>query len=290
MNIFDYSDYRLYLRDFYLRQKAKSPAYSFRAFAMRAKLNSPNYLKLVIDGDRRITDRNLPHFIRGLRLARPESDYFKALVSYAESKDLDAKESLLRELIKLRGRSMHLARELEQDRLEILRAWHHWAIRELVLLQDFREDADWIARKLRGKITPKQARESLELLERLRFIRREEAEKGGRFVLSDPLLTTADEASSQLMQLLIKELHRQFIDLGKEALFEISKEERETAGLTIAVPRARVGELKQAIKEFRRELNQSFTATHGNEEVYHLTVNFFPLTTPSQPTHGNPAP
>ena len=53
--VFDYLDYRAFLRDHYLDKKQRQ-GLSFRGFSKRAGLKSPNYLKLVIDGQRNLTE------------------------------------------------------------------------------------------------------------------------------------------------------------------------------------------------------------------------------------------
>ncbi len=83
-NLFDYFDYREYLQDYYQFHKKRNSSYSYRLFARKAKLGSPNYLKLVVDGKRRITDRTLFQFARGLGLNRDEEKYFRELVLYQE--------------------------------------------------------------------------------------------------------------------------------------------------------------------------------------------------------------
>ena len=276
MDLFSYTDYRAFLKDFYAEQKGKNSLYSYRVFANKAKLGSPNYLKLVIDGVRRITDKNLPNFIRGLRLSSPEAEYFTNLVFYQEAKDQEAKGTYLTELEKLRSKSLQITHEFRKAQQEMFASWYHGAIREMVLLKDFREDPEWISAKLGNKVTAKQVQESLELLIKLECIKREE----GRLVLSEPLVTTSDEVSSRL----IRDLHRQFIDLGVKSIMQDAISEREINGLTIALPKDRIPEFKKAIKDFRKELNKVFSTTNGNEEIYHLNINFFPLTktTPTQ--------
>ena len=53
-NIFEYLDYRAFLRDHFLASKKLSGAYSFRYFSRRAGLASSNFLKLVIQGKRMV--------------------------------------------------------------------------------------------------------------------------------------------------------------------------------------------------------------------------------------------
>jgi len=270
IDLFDYWDYRSYLRDFYVREKSRHASYSFRVFALRAKIASPNYLKLVIDGERRITDKTLPQFIRGLKLTKGEADYFRNLVLYQETIDTEAKESHLATLLRIRRRHRTKIHHLHEDRYEILRNWHHWAIRELVLVKNFSDDPKWIAQKLGHRITPLQARESLQLLVRLGFVRKE----SDRWTVGESLLTTGDDVTSMM----IRGLHKQFMDLSTQSLLNDPLSEREVSGLTVAIPRSKVPEVKHQIREFRRELNRSLSTTPQNEEVYHLIVSFFPLT------------
>ena len=275
MNIFEYRDYRDFLRDYYSEQKQRNKGYSYRLFARHAALASPNYLKLVIEGSRRITDKSLPHFVKGLKLNAQEEQYFRAMVNFQESTDADDRKSSLSEIKKLAAKNQMRVLELTEARNEILKSWHHWAVREMVLLADFSDDPQWIADKLRGLITASQAKESMELLLRLGFIKRQ----AGKYVLSEPLISTSDEVLSPLLQ----NLHRQFSDLAMKTMASQPVAVREMSGLTLAVPKSAVSEIKAAIKKFRREINQTFSTEAKNEVVYHLSVHFFPLT--SDPAH-----
>ncbi len=266
----DYSDYRAYLRDYYAKQKKQNPSFSYRSFAMRAKLSSPNYLKLVIDGDRRITDKTLPNFIRGLRLAKMEADYFRNLVLYQESQDAEAKATHLRELARLRSRWGREEKTIEHDRLEFLRGWHHWVIREMVLLTDFNPDPEWIAKRLRYKVTAKEAKDALDVLERLEFI----TLKDGKYVLSDPLITLGDEISS----LMLRNFHCQLFQFSIQSILNDTREEREFGGVTLAISKKKLPEIKALIREFREEFNKRFSEPDGNDAVYNFGMAFFPLT------------
>lgn len=270
LNLFEYTDYRRYLKDFYSSQKQASSTFSFRVFALRAKLSSPNYLKLVIDGQRRITDKNLPNFIRGLKLSRNEADYFRNLVFYQEADDVEAKTMHLRELVKIRGRVSREAKTLERDRFEILRTWHPWVIREMVLMADFRPDPEWISRRLRHKVTPAEVADALALLERLEFIRRE----GENYKVSEPLITTGDDISL----LLLNNLHRQFFEFAIQSVMNDKGPEKMVSGVTIAIPASRLPEVKAVVREFRQEFNKRFSTSEGNDSVYHLSIAVFPLT------------
>src|SRR6476469_6302236 len=249
-NLFDYFDYREFLHDYYLFHKRKNSAYSYRLFARKAKLGSPNYLKLVVDGKRRITDRTLYQFARGLGLTRDEEKYFRELVMYQEVSDPDSKELHLRSLLKYQEKQ-RTPTALKADRIKYLLDWHHAVIRELVLSKDFKEDPAWIAKRLGNKITESQAKESLEFLVRLQFLVRN---ADGKLEQKEPLLTSSEEVPSHV----IRSLHRTYLRKAINSIFAVPMDKRELSGLVVAVPNHRMKEVKEEIKEFRKKLNRKY--------------------------------
>lgn len=270
MNLLQYTDYRAYLKDYYRKQKNKNRSFSYKTFANRAKLASPNYLKLVIDGSRRITDKNISNFIRGLKLNNIESKYFKNLVFYQESKDTDAKQNYLITLNHIRNKVTKAAQIINEQNLDVLKNWYNWAIRELVVVDDFSDDPKWISKKLKNLISPTEAKSSLELLLKLGFIEN----RNGKYFQKEPLITTSDEIPSKL----IRNIHRQFIDLSKTSISVDPIDSREFSSVTMAISKNKIPMIKGAIKEFRKELNRIFSDSENNDDVYHLLISFFPIT------------
>jgi uncharacterized protein (TIGR02147 family) len=269
-NLFDYFDYREYLHDYYQFHKKRNPAYSYRLFARKAKLGSPNYLKLVVDGKRRITDRTLFQFARGLGLNRDEEKYFRELVMYQEVSDPDSKELHLRSLLKYQEKQ-RTPTPLRADRIKFLLDWHHAVIRELVATRDFKEDAVWLAKRLGNKITEAQAKESLELLERLQILQRNAS---GKLEQREPLLTSSDEVPSHV----IRSLHRTYLRKAINSIFAVPIDKRELSGLVISIPQHRMKEVKEEIKEFRKKLNRKYGLDRDGDEVFFIGLYLFPVT------------
>ena len=114
---------------------------------MRAKLSSPNYLKLVIDGDRRITELNLEAFVRGLKLRGREAEFFRALVLYQNSSEDSVRAERPQSLLKIKQRAISRAHTIDTDRLEILKSWRPWVMREMLQLKHFSPEPEWFARQ-----------------------------------------------------------------------------------------------------------------------------------------------
>ncbi|MCB0355974.1 MAG: TIGR02147 family protein, partial [Bdellovibrionales bacterium] len=90
-NLSAYTDYRQYLKDFYQFKKStqSSPirSYSYATFSAAADIKSPNYLKLIIDGQRNLSDSMIKKFAKALQLSKTEIEEFAALFHYGQAKD-----------------------------------------------------------------------------------------------------------------------------------------------------------------------------------------------------------
>ncbi len=144
----------------------------------------------------------------------------------------------------------------------------------MVLLSDFRADGAWVAARLGRKITPSQAKESLELLQRLEFLRPDP--ESGRLRQSEPMIATADDISN----LIVRHIQRQFVELGLISLFHDPVSVREISGVTLALRNDQIPVFRKLLKDFRRELNRQFSGSGelGADHVYHLETMFFPVT------------
>ena len=50
INIFEYDNYRDYLKAFYEEKKSQNPRYSYRVFCNKAGISSTSYLNMIIHG------------------------------------------------------------------------------------------------------------------------------------------------------------------------------------------------------------------------------------------------
>ena len=58
-DLYTYLDYRAYLRDYYEAAKEHTTYMSFRYLSHRAGFKSPNYVKLVMDGDCNLSSKGV---------------------------------------------------------------------------------------------------------------------------------------------------------------------------------------------------------------------------------------
>lgn len=267
LDVFRYANYREFLRAYYERKKTQKPGISLRAFSRRVGLRSPNYLKLVIDGDRNLTQELALRFAEAAGLHGEGVEYFCTLVACNQAKS--AKERELHY-----GRLREFRRYRETHKLDVAQEQYHahWyvpAVRELCARADFVDDPKWIAKTLLPPITPGQARQAISALCALGLLVRDDA---GRLRQADPLVETPDRALGHQ----VVRYHREMMRLASEALERVPREEREIASLTLCISERALHELKAELERIEQQLLQRFPSEDA-ERVVQVNVQMFPL-------------
>ncbi|MBN1605925.1 MAG: TIGR02147 family protein [Polyangiaceae bacterium] len=268
VDVFRHRDYRVFLREYYSQRKERKAGYSLRAFSQTAGLRSPNYLKLVMDGERNLTPEMALRFANSCDLSGEAADYFCELVAYNQAQSAAERERHYRQLRRFRRfRRVHKL-DVAQE------AYHsHWyipVIRELVARPDFQEDAKWIAKTLLPPISPTNARDAIGVLCDLGLLVRD---TGGRLVQAEPLIETPEGPLGHQ----VVEFHRAMMGLASEALDRVSRDEREISSVTLCLSKAKMNELKKELEELREDLLQRYQADEQSERVVQVNLQMFPL-------------
>jgi uncharacterized protein (TIGR02147 family) len=268
VHIFRYLDYRAFLRDFYVHEKARNTRFSHRLFSRRAGLRSSNYLNLVMKGERDLSAEMATRFARGCSLRKVEADYFCELVAFGQARTADERNRCYDRLG--RFREFRAAHQLDAEQAAYHASWYMPAIRELVARPDFQEDPKWIASVLLPPISPQQAREALSTLCSLRLLLRDEA---GRLRQAEELVTTGQGPLGHH----VVNYHRTMIGHAVQALDHVPREERDISSLTLCVSEAALPRLKERIRAFRQELLQFAELEGQPERVVQVNFQLFPL-------------
>lgn len=266
--VFGYLDYRAYLRDYYLFRKAKGSSFSFRAFSLRAKLRSPNYLKLVMDGARNLTREMSARFAEACGLRGEDAAYFVDLVAFNQASSTKERNEAYQKLTGFRRYRSH--HKLELRHAAYHSTWYLPAVRELAARRDFRDEPAWIARRMYPRITNAQAAEALGILLELGLLVREPS---GRVRQGEPLVSTGAETQG----LHIHNYHRMMMQRAAESLDLVRSPERDISALTLCLGDGGVARLKQRLQRFRRELLELSALEEAPIQVVQLNLQLFPL-------------
>lgn len=269
VSVYDFLDYRAYLRAYYEAAKRERPSFSFRMFSKLAGLRSPNFLKLVIEGERNLGPESVGRFATALGLDAADSEFFSDLVSFGQAANMGEKNRAFERIAA--SRRFRQARRIDGELFAYLSHWYNPAVRELAARSDFREDPRWIAGELRPPISATEAAEALKLLLSLGLLVRDE--KTGRVVRGEPTLTTEHEVRS----LGAAAFHRQMLERAGQAIELFPRERRDLAALTVCVSPKTAELVKQRIHQFREALAELCDSDGEGRVVYQLNVQWFPL-------------
>ncbi|HTQ05546.1 MAG TPA: TIGR02147 family protein [Polyangiaceae bacterium] len=269
VSVYDFLDYRAYLRAYYESAKRVRPSFSFRLFSKLAGLRSPNFLKLVIEGERNLGVDSVGRFAEALGLSGPDAEFFGDLVAFNQAPTMGEKNRAFERIAA--SRRFRQARRIDGELFAYLSHWYNPAVRELAARPDFSEDPRWIAAALRPVITPSEAAEALRLLLSLGLLVRHP--ETGRIERGEPTLTTEHEVSA----LGAAAFHRQMLERAGGSIELFSREVRDLAALTVCVSPKTAAIVKQRIHQFRETLAEICDSDTEGSVVYQLNVQWFPL-------------
>ncbi len=271
IDVFRYLDYRKFLGEYYKRRKRESSVFSYRYFARRCGLRSPNHLKRVIDGERNLSEETAIKYAEAIGLEGDAGLYFCELVRLDQAKSGKERSAAYRRLTQYRGYRKAQSLDASHDRYHS--EWYVSAIREMLTLTEFREDPRWIAAQLIPPISAKQAADALKTLDELGMTQRSES---GALERSDPIVSTGPETSG----LHIVHYHAAMMDKAIQSIDTVPRTRRDISGVTVCVPANMSPTLKERIREFRKELLAMEASPGQGDEVVQLAIQMFPLTKP----------
>lgn len=269
INIFEYLDYRSFLRDWHQQRKATHRSFSLRSFSKAAGFQSPNFFKLVMDGARGLTEDSLAKFAKGLKLNKQESDFFYNLIFFTQASSVEKKDYYYKKL--LQSRKFNQLKPIEKDHYEFYATWYHPIIRELITARDFDGTPGWLAQRIYPRITTEQAEKSLELLEGLGFIKKD---NGDRWHQKNPIISTGAESTSHTLM----KYHQNLLNLHRQLLEHVPSDQRDVSALTLGVHKERIPQLKKKIQEFRQEILKLVCNDDQAEDVVVLSMQMMPMT------------
>ncbi len=276
--IYAYNNYRVYLKDQVQWLKVNQASFSYRYFAKKAGFSSPNFLLLVIQGKRNLSEASIERFAEVLKLGTKEAKFFEILVHYEQAKDPALRQKAYEDLLAFpEYQKIH---HLEKQEYEFLRQWYFPLILELTSVHDFVEDINWIQQKIAFPLKPKQIKKTLEILQKLGFLVKNDA---GKLASKAVPISTGDEARD----IAAYQYHQEILELSKTALQIQEREQREYAAMTMAVSAKQVQMIKSMIRDFRKTVISYLSKPEDRTDaVYQLNLQFFSLTQQSNTERG----
>lgn len=275
----EYTDFRRFLKDIYDYRRATEGTglrpYSYSTFSAAADIKSPNYLKLIIEGRRNLSEDMIGRFARALRLNRAEAEEFRALVRYGQASQPLERNHFLKELADLRAQRAFDSGHINQRSWEKVPGWIGWVLYAMTEQSNVAFDPSVLEKLFRARATADDIRHSLDKLLTSGDLARGPA--------NDEVVKARDliESPQELPVALIRKLQAELIYLGIESLFRDSPKEREFGAMTVAMTEEEFQQVRFEIRQLRKRLQKDFLvkrkSTKG-DRVFQLNIQLFPVT------------
>lgn len=265
--VMEYQNYRVYIRDFYAERKVRS-GFTWRDFAKAAGYSSPVFLKLVCDGKSNLSEVGVERVASAMGLVGVDLQYFRLLVEFNQEKDSAKKKIVFKKMREVaKEGSMEIVGE---DQFDYYESWVNPVVREMAPQMGDATPAK-IAEKLAFDTQTAEVKKALSLLQKVGLLRK--GERG--YEQAAKSITTGN---LEVARLSVREMHRQMGELAVRALDEIPMNERDISGLTLGVSENAFYRISQEIADFRRRISSIVMEDTGENRVYRLNVQLFPLT------------
>ncbi|QTA80987.1 CHP02147 [Desulfonema limicola] len=267
--IYDYLDYRAFLRDMFKFRKHQIKHFSYRFFARKSGFKSPNFLKLVSSGQRNLSYESIGKIAAGFSLKSQEQEYFEYLVLMNQAVSHDDKNKYYKKMMSIKG--FGEIKKIEKAGYEYFSKWYFPIIREIIMFGSRKQTPEDIAPLLNPPITAAEAKKAIDLLMTLELVKKDE---DGCWEQQNRDLTTGAEVQS----LVVANFHREMLRLAQESLERYKGKERDITALVLSVNHRQMDNIKEKTAAFRKELLKLASEEKDPDLVMQVSIQVFPLT------------
>jgi len=244
-------DFKTYLQRILDRRCRENPNYSLRSFARGLDMDA-SLLSKLISGKRKMTNKQIEKLGKKLNLTLREINSFKN--THIENATLEADRY-----------------QLSLDEFDVISDWQHYAILEMMVLDEFQTDLSWIARHL--KMSTKEAQKHIDRLKKIGILKIDkenswhDLSQGKSTHILDKNFTSYAHKQSQ----------KNILKKAIESLDSTSIEKRDQSSMMVATSPERIAQAKDMITLFRRELTNFLEESEEKSAIYQMSVSLFPL-------------
>lgn len=273
INLFEYLNYREFLKDAYEERHAGDWRFSHRYIAEKAGFDGSMFNK-ILQGKRNITSRLVSVFADIFCKDDREKVYFADMVAFNQAKNPSESRMYLEKLVATKECKVE---EVARDQFEYFDHWYHAVIRELVTFYPYVGDAAALGLMVRPPISASQVKSSIALLERLNMIKKNP--ETGFYEQTQGLITSGAESYSTAVNSYVQ----QNIDVATTAMDRFDRTERNLATLAFGCDENTYNELVEMARRFRREVLAKVEQCQKPNRVFQLGMQLFPLSDPYPP-------
>ena len=270
--VFEYLDYREFLKDYYNSKKEANPAFSLRVFSDKIGFKAKDFISRVMSGSKNLSNQSIPKVAAGLRLGKHETEFFVGLVKFNQAETTEDRNTAFEEM----QAALKVARFAEKQHVlghaqyMVYSHWRHLTVRSLIGMFGFNGDYEALAKQVRPHITAEEAKKSVQLLEECELIKKD---KSGKYVLTENSITTGDRTS----KLALRGYHQHCLKLAADSIDRDPPGSRHISGLTLGISQEGYERIVERINAFRKEIALIAEEDQNSDKVFQLEFAMFPV-------------
>ena len=266
-SILEYKDYHLYMQDYYDERK-RLGAFSWREFCRRAGFSSPNFLKLVCQGESRLGKPKIENVAKAMGLVGFEKDYFRELVTFGNAKKDSVKKAALLEMAKIA--SEHRVRVVDGEAFQYYESWKYPVLRELAPMMPGANPRD-MAEECKEYVSAEEVRDILNFLVKAGFLKKD----------GDKIYSQTEQnvvGSNEALPIAIRSMHREMARMAVRAVDRYSVKERYFTGVTLSVNERASHRIIKEIESCCKKVLDIANEYGDSDRVSRINFQFFPFT------------
>ncbi|MGL1934017.1 MAG: TIGR02147 family protein [Fibrobacterales bacterium] len=277
INIFQYTDYRLFLKDAIQARKSIDKKFSQRFIHQKLGIKSTGWLADILGGRKKISRSNLITLAGLLSVGPREELYLQTLVDYNHSKTVEDKNRNYAKLLTFQEVPKDI---IGKDRFEYFSKWHYAAIREYLFIEPFNGNYTTLSKAIIPEISISEAKAAIVLLEELGMIKRY---AGGIF---KPAVEHVKKQGDSFAPVYYYNYLKAQMELGIGSMERIPKEERDISAVSATLSEEAFKEIAEDIKVIRKKIVRLSEEENGkfwnsvdgdSRRVYQGVFELFPV-------------
>jgi uncharacterized protein (TIGR02147 family) len=273
-----YTDFRQYLKDFFDFKKQETRdqlrPYSYAVFSAAADIKSPQYLKLVIEGQRNLSDQMIKKFARALQLSKIDEEEFGLLVHYSQSSDPRARNEHLQRLSHFRSRKQIKSGAIDEKTWDKIDGWLPAVLFAMADQRGVVFHENHLYPLLKKRVSKEQIRRAIKRLVDDGDLIWDDL--NNNYKRARPLLSGIEKMSREQ----VKKLQSELVYLGLESLYDEEIQDREFGFVTATLTKEEFEKIKFELRQWRKKvLKETLMAREAQkgDQVYQLNIQFFPV-------------
>lgn len=270
--VFEYLDYREFLKDYYNSKKEANPAFSLRVFSDKIGFKAKDFISRVMSGSKNLSNQSISKVAAGLRLGKHETEFFTGLVKFNQAENTEDRNAAFEEM----QAALKVARFAEKQHIlghaqyMVYSHWRHLIIRSLIGMFGFDGDYEALAKMVHPHVTADEAKKSVKLLEDCELIKKGD---DGKYVLTESAISTGDRTS----KLALRGFHQHCLKLAADSIDRDPPGSRHVSGLTLGISQEGYERIVERINAFRKEIALIAEEDKNSDKVFQLQFALFPV-------------